>query len=373
LNLFSPNENDFNYILANAGRDILINGIPTRALITNTSLNESNDNKKITTLTNIERGFLIDYDNKKWLIISEVNGKRYGKYKGIMQRCNNTMTLNIAGILYDLPCIVTDRVGLSIDYTQYLATLDTEIYIMVANNAINSNIKVNDIYKIGNLNYKVTNIDDISKYGLLILKVEFSADEQVLPSYSITITNTEPMITNVETPVQLTVEQKDGTAVLTEPLPMVFVSSDELVATVDNLGLVTPVSVGNVNINVSLEFDASVNDSIAITVEEVPVVENYTLELTGTTTPDTEIKQGQTSTFTCVKKNSLGEIAEGAQFDFTIDPEITPADKYTFTVLNDTQCTIKCNGSVYYINLIATDKADNTLTVSKRIKLRSIF
>ena len=373
MNLFQPNENDFNYILANAGRDILINGIPTRALITNTSLNESNDNKKITTLTNIERGFLIDYDNKKWLIISEVNGKRYGKFKGIMQRCNNILTINIAGILYDLPCIVTDRVGLSIDYTQYLTTLDTEIYIMVANNTINSNIKVNDVYKIGNLNYKVTNIDDISKSGLLVMKMKFTTEEQVLPNYSITITNTKPLTTDIETPVQLTIEQKDGATVLTDPLPMVFVSSDELVATVSNLGLVTPVSLGNVTITVSLEFDTSVNDSIAITVEEVEIPETYTLGLTGNVSPDTEIIQGNTKTYTAVKKDSLGDIVSGAQFDFSIDPEITPTDKYTFTVLNDTQCTIKCNGSVYYINLIATDKADNTLTVSKRIKLRNIF
>lgn len=367
------NSTDFQYLLNSAGMDILINGTSSRALITNTNLTESRDNKKVTTLDNIERGFLIDYDNKKWLIVSEVSGKRYNKYKGIMQRCNNTMTLNVAGILYDVPCIVTDRASLNTDTTQYITTLDTEIYIMVANDATNSNIKVNDIYKIGNLNYQVKNIDDISKSGLLVMKMEFTATEQVLPSYSISITNTEPLSTDTATPVQLTVEQKDGATVLTNPLPMIFSSSDNAIASVDSTGLVTPQGIGNVNITVQLESDASVNDSILITVEEVPIIETYTLELTGNVSPGTEVKQGQTKTYTCVKKNSSGVVIDGATFDFVVNPGTTPTSAYTFTVVDDVSCTIKCNSSTYYIDLVATDRSDNTLSVTKNIKLRALF
>ena len=367
------NPRDFQYLLNSAGTDISINGSPARALITNTNLTESRDNKKITTLQNIERGFLIDYNDSKWLVVSEVNGKRYSKYKGIMQKCTNTLIVNITGILYDVPCIVTDKISLNIDSTTYISTLDNEIYILVANDSINSNIKVNDIYKIGNLNYLVTNIDDISKSGLLYIKMDFTVTEQVLPNYSISILNGDTLTTDTATPVQLNVEQKDGTTILTEPLPVVFTSSDELVATVSATGYVTPLSVGNVNISVSLESDSTVNDSIAITVEEVPVVETYYLEMTGDILPDTEIKSGQTKTYTAVKKNSSGVVIEGALFDFTIVPGTTPASAYTFTILNDTQCTIKCNQSPYYIDLVATDRADNTLTVSKHIYLKTLF
>lgn len=367
------NPTDFQYLLNSAGQDVLIDGKSARALITNTNLTESKDNKKITTLENIECGFLIDYDNGKWLVVSEVNGKRYNKYKGIMQKCNNILTINIAGILYRVPCIITDRASLNTDTSTYITTLDNEIYILVANNTINSNIKVNDIYKIGNLNYQVKNIDDISKSGLLIMKMKFTETKQVLPNYSISITNGDTLTTDTATPVQLNIEQKDKDTVLTEPLPVIFKSSNSSIATVDSTGLVTPVSVGNVVISVELESDSTVNDSITITVEEAPVVETYTLELTGNVSPDTEIKQNQSKTYTCVKKNSSGVAVEGATFDFTIDPESTPADKYTFTVLNDTQCSIKCNGSVYYINLIATDRTDNSLTISKRIALKALF
>jgi len=367
------NTEDFQNLLSVAGMDILINGSSTRALITNTNVNQNSDNKKITTLDSIERGFLIDYDNAIWLVVSEVNGKIYGKYKGIIQKCNNTIIVNVAGILHTVPCIVTDKASLNTDVTTYITTLDTQIYIMVANDIINSNIKVNDIYKIGNLNYQIKNIDDISKSGLLVLKLEFTSTEQVLPSYSVSITNTEPVTTDTATPVQLTIEQKDGDTVLTEPLPMVFSSSDNAIATVDSTGMITPVSVGNVTITVQLESDATVNDSIAITVQEVPVVETYYLELTGNIQPDTEIKSDQTKTYTCVKKNSSGAVVDGALFDFTVNPGTTPTSAYTLTILNDTQCSIKCNQYTYYIDLVATDRVDNTLSVSKNIKLMSLF
>ncbi|GAB7386173.1 hypothetical protein BSNK01_00080 [Bacillaceae bacterium] len=86
------NTDDFQYMLDMMGKDVLVNGNLVRALVTNTDLNRNYDDKKISTLTEIKRGDLIEYDGKKWLIISEVNGKRYNKYKGIMRRCNYDVT-----------------------------------------------------------------------------------------------------------------------------------------------------------------------------------------------------------------------------------------------------------------------------------------
>lgn len=375
MNLFKHIDSDFNYIQSMAGDDILLNDNTEikKAIVNNLPVSSQFDLRTISSTSELDRGDCITWDSGKWLIISEIGHKRFNYYKGIMQKCNNNLTANIAGILYRVPCIVTDRVNLNTDTSTYITTLDNEIYILVANNTINSNIKVNDIYKVGKLNYQVKSIDDISKSGLLIMKMKFSETEQVLPNYSISITNVLPVLINIETPVQLTFEIKDGDTIITNPLPVVFTSSDEEVAIIDKDGLINPVGLGNATITVSLESDATINDSIDIIVEEVEVPEVYILELTGDTSPDTEIVQGKTKTYTAVKKNSSGVVVDGAEFNFTIDPETTPADKYTFTVLDNTQCSIKANGATYYINLIATDKTDSSLTVSKRIRLKPLF
>lgn len=88
FNIFQLNsKNDYEYILNSIGEDISINNNPAKAIITNTDLNQTYDNKKISTLAVLNRGDIINYDYGKWLITSEVNGQRYNKYKGIMRKC----------------------------------------------------------------------------------------------------------------------------------------------------------------------------------------------------------------------------------------------------------------------------------------------
>jgi len=370
------NEN-IDFLLYELGETYLLNGVSQRGLFSEVTDKISfYDDIILTCAIPIETGSVIQYQSCNWLIISEIqnnNDQDVNIFRARIRKFNNILIVNVNGILHEIPCLVTDKVALGLDVNTYISTLDTQIYILVANNTINRNISTNNIYKIGNLNYQVQNIDDISKQGILTIKMEFTVEQQILPNYSINILNGESSSTNIETPLQINIQEKDGDTILTEPLPVVFTSSDEAIATVDSLGLVTPVSIGSVTINVALESDANVSDSIAITVENVPIVETYYLELTGSVQPDTEIKSGQTKTYTCLKKNSSGVIVEGSAFDFTLIPGTTSPTAYTFTVLNDTQCTIKANAYTYYIDLVSTDRSDNTLTVSKHIKLRSIL
>jgi len=375
VNIFNPDERAFNYMLEQTGKELTLNGsTQIKAILSSVPVNANGyDDKYLSTLSPIKQGDMVDYLLSQWIVISQINGMRTVKYKGIMRKCNNTMIVNVSGILHVVPIIVTDKVALNVDVSTYITTLDNQIYIVVQNDAINSNIKINDIYKIGNLNYKVVNIDDISISGLLYIKMDFSAEQQILPNYSVEILNGESFTTNVGTPVQLNIQQKDGDVILTEPLPAIFTSSDEAIATVDSLGMVDPMSLGSCVITVALASDLAVNNSISITVEEIPLVETYVLTLTGSSQPDTEIISGYTKTYTCVKKNSQGVVVEGALFDFTVIPGTTPVDKYTLTILSDTQCSIKANAATYYIDLWATDRSDNTLTISKHIKLKSLF
>lgn len=242
VKIFEPDISSFNYMLEQVGKDLTLNGsTPIRAVLSSIPVNANNhDDKYISTLYPVKQGDLVDYLDSKWLIVSQVNGQRIIKYKGIMRKCNNFITVNSVNGLYKVDCIVTDKASLNTNVSTYITTLDIENYIWISNTEFNNNIKLNDIYLIGNLNYKVVGIDDISNNGLLILKMEFSAEPQVLPSYSITITNGDTFTTDTETPIQLNIEQKDGETVLTEPLPVIFTSNDISIATVDSLGIMFP-------------------------------------------------------------------------------------------------------------------------------------
>ena len=80
---------DYKYLLSAIGTDVVKNDMDTiRVIITNTNLEQNYDDRKISSLSQIKRGDLIEYDSSQWMVISEVNNTRYNKYKGIMRRCN---------------------------------------------------------------------------------------------------------------------------------------------------------------------------------------------------------------------------------------------------------------------------------------------
>ena len=75
--------------------------------------------------------------------------------------------------------------------------------------------------------------------------------------------------------VQLTV---DFSGVTGDPdLGITWTSDDETVATVDEDGLVTGVAVGTANITATSDFDATVSDSVVVTVSPAPAVLSITL------------------------------------------------------------------------------------------------
>jgi hypothetical protein len=309
-------------------------------------------------------------------LITDIDEDQQIQTKGTIQLCNNTFNFYHNNTLYQIPCIVESNVRfyqLGTDETKYISEPSTNIIIRIPNTEITSQIQRNQIYKLGISNYKVIDISDILEPGLIILKLEYTVEEIEEYVFTLEILNGDLLNIQQGNNLQLNIRVKDGTNTITPSPPCLFISSNENILTVDSNGLVTTVGIGTATITCKLQNDETVYDTINITVEEIPVLETYTLELIGNIQPDTEIKQNQTIIYTCVKRNSLGEIVDDAMFNFSIVAGSTPSSAYTFTVLNNNQCSIKCNSPTYYIDLVAVDKSNSSLTVSKHIKLRAIF
>ena len=168
---------------------VLINSISYGVHITNdsTSINQMNQNSKnIVMKPNdpLRVGDVIDYDNQKWLCLAcEKSNDIY--YKGKIQKAEHTLNYHESGILFTIPAVVESSIQLyrmgSSD-GKYISLPEGIVVIRVPNNNITSRIKRSEIYKLAeNENYKVNDTNSIIESGIIVLKMEWSSEEQIIP------------------------------------------------------------------------------------------------------------------------------------------------------------------------------------------------
>ncbi|MCY6372769.1 hypothetical protein [Clostridium ganghwense] len=110
MNLFKYTvNNDFDFIMEQVGREVKINSDKVTAIIQNISLNNSNkhDTKSIMTKAELRTGDLVEYNSFKWLIVNDINDKRYDHYnKSKMRKCPFVIKFNFKGDIVEVPAIV---------------------------------------------------------------------------------------------------------------------------------------------------------------------------------------------------------------------------------------------------------------------------
>jgi len=319
-------------------------------------------------------------------LITDIDEDTQVQTKGSIQLCNNTLSFysTIDSILYSIPCIITDKTNINLKDNKYISTIDCDIIAIVSYNMINNLISPNDIFKIGRWNYTVLKPDDISKPGLIIIPMKFVEEEATTHVFAVNILNptyytyaylnrgmmmdlNDGLAINVKSgeELQLNVKVLDNNVVIS-PTPVIsYISSDTDIATVDNDGLVTMISVGSCVVTASAN---GVSDTIKICVSESEQ-HNYSYSLVSTSVPDIdEIKLNQTKSYVATKYENGIAITQGFTMSVSGD-----SSAYTLTVLDDNNCTIKCLKSGYTVVLSATDVSDVTKVTTKSIILKSLF
>jgi hypothetical protein len=186
FNLLQTDADDFQFMLDSVGEEVKVNGTTVKALITNTSLTSNYDDKKVTTLQSIKRGDMINYRNGDWLIISEVNGQRYNKYKAIMRKCNCSFQVQTGTVQtlkgYDsmgrpvyetTPVYVTakgiaDVLWLSVTDSQQINLQQGQIFVTVQDNQDTQKIALGNTFTLMGETWKVDGINK-TKVGLFVL------------------------------------------------------------------------------------------------------------------------------------------------------------------------------------------------------------
>ncbi|MDQ0193078.1 Ig-like domain-containing protein [Paenibacillus wynnii] len=273
---------DLEFILSQIGSDVLINdsSTVTRALVSNTNLEQNYDDKKISSLSPLSRGDFVVYEGNKYMIISEINTQRYNKYKGIMHRLPHTVIVNSACRFIHVDCYIT--VGnLGVTEGKVISVLDGNVTLYTKEYYKELGLKIDSKFFVDGQKFKVVGIDTFSQKGILILSCEKdlidSATDDVINgiagglSCAVNITN-EPTSIMIGNTLQLAWTS-------TNNVPVTFTSSNNAIATVSDTGLVTGITEGGFTVTVSNSTNGFIYDTLAISIYAPEV---YTMSLYNT-------------------------------------------------------------------------------------------
>lgn len=315
-------------------------------------------------------GDIFEFDNAKW-ICTDISSTVVSK-SCTVTKANNEIKVYKNNILYKVPCIVEDATRLysmGTDENKYIIQPSTDIIIRVPNNEVTVLIKRDEVYKIGLSNYKVVDISDIINPGLLILKCTWSAEEQHLPNYSINILNGDNIQVNISDSFQIQCEVLDRDKVLSPTPPLVYASSDETIATIDESGVVNILSTGVVTFTVSLKDNENIKSSIIVEFIDEPQ-HNYMVIISG----NTSIVKGRTATYTAKFTDNGIPVSMLSEFWLTDDlgnpttlATITEQDSVANT------CVVTTGNTLGYVKLWCKDTEGNVEPQFLRIQIKNIF
>ncbi|WP_435921275.1 Ig-like domain-containing protein [Paenibacillus sp. DYY-L-2] len=372
FNLFQNNTDDFAFLLDQMGSDVLINDNPVKALITNTNLEQIYDDRRITSLSPFNRGDIVVFKGKKYMVISEVNDKRYNKYKGIMRFLPHTITVNSSCRFYTLNCYINTS-NLGVIDGRVLSIPDGEITLICSNYSIDHDLEIGARFVLNDQAWKVTGIDNYSKPGMVHLTCKVDSIDNVKDDLVNGIAG------GLSCPVDVTSNDFDltvgGTYQLTwtsaNNAPVRFVSSDESIASVDGLGVVTGVSAGIVTITAYNAGFEKIYDSIGVTVTNAQP--NFMISITSQSSTPGEVNKGYTKTYDAVVTLGSAVITtEPVQWQLFADDQASSTALATIQSQTGVSCTIK-GINTGYVQLKVSLISDPAVLAWLRIRVKSLL
>jgi len=355
------------------GKSVIIDTITTQVIIQSHSnpLNEGKYDKKIHMPidTIVNTGSIVEWENNKWIIVSNIDNLQAYKTASMI-KSNNTLQFYspITSTLHTIPCIVSKGL-ISLDEQKIISTLDSEIAVQISNTSITRQIGINNVYKIGLRNYSVTDINDITINGLLLLKMVYSEVSQPIPIFSLEILNGTSIQVNENDPLTINAQVKiDGIVASTMP-DLLFSSSDITKATINSTGVVTILNIGGVNFSCKMADNLSVMDVINVEIVS-DAVDNYTLEISGSNF----ITKTYSSTYNCVFRNNGIVVSNISEFYLTADDGVSVTSLASIVsqdgVANN--CIVK-GLNLGYIRLFARSQDGSIVSDGFRVQIKSLF
>lgn len=342
-------------------------------------VSETKDHKIITYLydTNLKRGDIVNWKNDKWILFY------YDEFSEIYKRSRIAKCPSSLRWLNENGQIVEAWFTLKTDVSTILGIEDGRVISLPQerrNIIISKNVDTEKIIKgkrfiFDNRAWVVKSINGLND-GLIELILEESQLSEYdnkelriadyhnnLPSYSISILNGNFISIRQDEQLQIQVEVKNKDIVIDNPI-VIYSVSDESIAMIDENGLLSPISQGQVIVTAIFE---NVSATLTVVIEDV-VQENKTVEILGSS----EIKFGQTLTYTCIFKNNGIPYDDEGIFSITADDGVSPTTLASITSQVNNSCTIKAGSKAGYVRLHVVN-GDGTVSNSLRIQVKSLI
>lgn len=320
-------------------------------------------------------GDIFEFDNLQW-ICTDITYTTVSK-SCTVSKANNTLKFYKNGILYKIPYVVIDNISLTRmgeEENKYITIPESAMMIMVADTEITRQIKRNDVFVLYDKNgvkdnYEIVDINRIRKPGLIIFETKWTAVKQKLPDYKINILNGNNIQVSINDSLAIQCEVLNGDEIISPTPPLVYSSSNEAVATIDESGMVTLLDIGTVTFTVSLLHDPDVKNTIVVEVADVQQ-DNYVLTISG----NSSIVKGKSSIYTAMFTNNGVPISMLSEFWLTDDSgnptalaSITAQDPITNT------CVVSAGNTLGYVRLWCKDIDDKVEPKFLRIQIRNVF
>jgi hypothetical protein len=286
----------FDFFIKEFGQHIMLTGNARLAIISDASSNpDFLDDKFIRTAETFDTGNVLEYQNEKWIVVSQIV-KDKNTYRAKIRRADWQIKYYIGNTLCQTYCIV-DNMQINLEEGKIITTSADEMKLIVQSTNCSSQLAIDQRFLKFGAAWKITGFDK-SRRGLIIIdaKKDLFGDNddkdneiadrwahETKHVYTISITDVSPITLEINTSRKLNYAVYDNGTLMTTVPEVIFEMENRQIATIDSAGNMTAISVGNTTVTCKLKNTPSISASCSLQVVK-EIVKEYTITLTYTST-----------------------------------------------------------------------------------------
>lgn len=351
----------FDFFIQELGQEVILKGNAKKAIISDRSNNpDFFDDKYIRTVETFDTGNVLEYQNEKWMVVSQIVRDR-NTYRAKIRRADWQIKFYIGNMLCQTYCIV-DNTDVKLDEGKIITTSKDEMKLIVQNTDNTNQLTIDHRFLKFGFAWKITGFDK-SRKGLIIIYAKkdlFGTNDdkdneiadrwahETKHIYTITITDVSPITMEIGEERILNYDVHDNGAVMTTFPEVIFDIDNSQIATVDSVGNITAELVGSTTITCMLKDTPTISASCILQVVE-EIVKEYSITLSYTST-DIYLGWG-TETYTANVLYGGIQVTDKSVIWKVYNTDGTPTNMVTLTNTGNNSCTISAEENYDYIGM----------------------